>query len=284
MLEVRRLSANEVPRTRTANDVPVAAVVVRAFFPRAPRRPVNHGLDVFSRVAGCVASALYIWGGIVHHAGMHRSSRAHQRVFTRASKPIGDAPFFRVDVPRADHGTVTLITGCMFSGKTSELLRRIEQHTPARTLAVKHAIDTRYSTNEIVSHAGKAHPARSVTGAAEILVRLPRGVEFVAIDEAHHFDMGLVDVTSILAHRGLNVVLTSLDPNSWGKPFAVAECLKKIADEPITLTATCARCKKVADYTQRLTPIIDGNMVDGPENYEARCRNCWSAPPEPEPR
>ncbi len=284
MLVVRRLSADEVPQTRIASDVSGAAVAVRAFFARATRRQVNHGLDVFFRVAGGVDSALYIQGGIVHHSGMHRPFRAHQRVFTRVSKPIGDAPFFRVDVPQADHGTVTLITGCMFSGKTSELLCRIAQHTPSRTLAVKHAIDTRFSANEIVSHAGKAYPARTVTAAAEILARLPKGVEFVAIDEAHHFDMGLVDVTSILVHRGLNVALTSLDPNSWGKPFAVAERLKNLADEPIVLTATCARCKKVADHTQRLTPIIDGNMVDGPENYEPRCRKCWSAPPEPEPR
>lgn len=171
----------------------------------------------------------------------------------------------------------------MFSGKTSELLKRTANHEARDVVAFKHTIDTRYGKNEIVSHGGKACSARAVTSAAEILAHLPKSAKLIAIDEAHFFDSDLVDVTKILAKRGLSIVLTSLDPNSWGNPFDVVERLKSIVDETVPLQAICARCGLTADRTQRLTPIVNGNMVDGPENYEPRCRACWSPPPESSP-
>ena len=91
------------------------------------------------------------------------------------------------------------------------------------------------------------------------------------------------DVTAILAKRGLSVVITSLDPDSWGRPFDVVERLRPIAGETIPLQAACAQCAARATRTQRLTPIIGGNMADAPENYEPRCRDCWAPPPEPAP-
>ena len=171
----------------------------------------------------------------------------------------------------------------MFSGKTTELLRRVALYDRAKVAAFKHAIDVRYSPNEIVSHAGKAYPACAITSAGEILSRLALGVELVAIDEAHFLDADLVEVTTILAGRGLDVVLTSLDPDSWGRPFEVVERLKPITGESVSLQATCVRCDAVASRTQRLTPIIGGNMADGPENYEPRCPACWIPPPETAP-
>ena len=90
-------------------------------------------------------------------------------------------------------------------------------------------------------------------------------------------------VIEALARRGLGVVLTSLDPDSWGRPFHVVERLRPIAGESVSLQATCARCDAVASRTQRLTPIVHGNMADGPENYEPRCPACWTPPPEPAP-
>jgi len=178
-------------------------------------------------------------------------------------------------------GTVTVICGCMFSGKTSELLRRLEMYPRRTTLAFKHALDTRYSATAIVSHAGKASPAIVVKNSAEIERHITEVIDMVAIDEAHFFDEGSVDVVARIVERGIGIVLTSLQPDSWGRPFPVADQLLAIADEPILSSATCARCGAVADRTQRLTPIIDGRMVVEPDNYEPRCVKCWRPPPEP---
>ena len=214
---------------------------------------------------------------------MQGSANARMRTdtFERSSQRPGlSSP---VAIPRSPRGTVTLISGCMFSGKTSELLRRVAMHDQAKVAAFKHAIDVRYSPSEIVSHAGQSYPARAITSAGEILSRLPAAVELVAIDEAHFLDVDLVDVTAILARRGKNVVLTSLDPDSWGRPFDVVERLRPIAGETIPLQTACAQCAARATRTQRLTPIIGGNMADAPENYEPRCPDCWAPPPEPAP-
>ena len=178
-------------------------------------------------------------------------------------------------------GTVTVICGCMFSGKTTELLRRLAEYPCGEALAFKHAIDTRYSASAIVSHGGKASPAIVVTDAGAIERHITDGIEIAAIDEAHFFDESLADVVARLAQRGVDVVLTSLQPDSWGRPFPAAERLLAIADEPIVTTAACAQCGAIADRTQRLSPIIDGQMVVEPSNYEPRCRNCWRPPPEP---
>jgi len=177
-------------------------------------------------------------------------------------------------------GTVTLICGCMFSGKTTELLRRLAEQPVGKALAFKHAIDTRYSASAIVSHNGKALPAIVVSNADEIEPHVTDGIEIAAIDEAHFFEERLADIVARLAQRGVDVVLTSLQPDSWGRPFPATERLLDIADEPMVTTATCARCGALADRTQRLTPIIDGRMVVEPDNYEPRCRNCWQPPPD----
>ena len=169
----------------------------------------------------------------------------------------------------------------MFSGKTTELLRRLDEYPCGKALAFKHVIDTRYSASAIVSHGGKASPSIVVADADDIERHVTDKLEMVAIDEAHFFDPSLVDVVARLAERGLDIVLTSLQPDSWGRTFPVAERMLAIADEPIVTTATCARCGAVADRTQRLTPIIDGQMVVEPDNYEPRCRNCWQPPREP---
>ncbi len=179
-----------------------------------------------------------------------------------------------------ERGIVTVIFGCMFSGKTTELLRRIRRYPAEHVLAVKHRIDTRYSANQIVSHSGLAYPALALGRAGGIPQFLTGDTRIIAIDEAHFFADELLDVTLRLANRGVHVVLTSLHPDSWGKPFPIGERLRAIADEPITLFATCARCGATADRTQRLTPITGDNMVGGPESSEPRCRNCWAPPVE----
>ncbi|HNQ24321.1 MAG TPA: thymidine kinase [Phycisphaerae bacterium] len=178
-------------------------------------------------------------------------------------------------------GTLTFIFGCMFSGKTTELLRRVRLREPAAVRCFRHARDRRYDPRAIVSHAGERYPACSIAAPAEILAHLDPGVELVAVEEAHFFDASLIDVLRTLVTRGVDVVSTSLDLNCWGQPLPIAETLRRLADEPLHLTTRCARCGASADHTQRLTPIVNGNLIGGPESFEPRCANCWHPPPEP---
>ena len=183
-------------------------------------------------------------------------------------------------------GITTLIAGCMFSGKTRELLRRLRCHRLDRGMAFKHVIDFRYRKDAVVTHDGDYLPAVLVADGREITEKVTDGLEIVAIDEAHFFERraaGLVDAVESLAGRGIHVVLTGLDLDSWGQPFSVMERLAEVVDESIVMHATCARCGRIANRTQRTTPIIDGQIIGGPESFEPRCENCWSPPPEPPP-
>jgi thymidine kinase len=174
----------------------------------------------------------------------------------------------------------------MFSGKTTELLRRLEAAPRGQSLAFKHVADSRYSDSQIISHAGKAAPAiavRNSSGIIEHLSALRRGhaggLKLIVIDEGHFFDDGLLDAVRIARHLS-EVVVAALQPDSWGRPFDVVSRLIEFADEPVLKQATCARCTARADRTQRLTPIINGQMVVDPDNYEPRCQPCWRPPPE----
>lgn len=178
-------------------------------------------------------------------------------------------------------GTLTTITGCMFSGKTTDLLRRLESAGDCNVAAFKHAIDDRYQTHLIVTHGGKALAATSVDCARDIEAALPAGANIIGIDEAHFFDAGLFSVVGELVRAGKHVLVTALSTDSWGKPFPVVDRLVEMASESVSLTATCARCGDIATRTQRRTPIVNGDMVGGAESYEPRCRTCWAPPPAP---
>lgn len=180
-------------------------------------------------------------------------------------------------------GTITVIAGCMFSGKTTALMRLLSQFNPGNVLAVKPEVDTRYSRTAIVSHGGLSIPARPIRSAAELIGLLERPTCIVAIDEAHFFDVGLSNVIDGLTQRGLDVAITTLDFDSWGRSFPLAAKLADRADRVFRPHTTCARCGQPAQRTQRLTPIVDGQLVGGSESYEPRCRVCWKAPPEPPP-
>lgn len=178
----------------------------------------------------------------------------------------------------AMRGTTSLIIGCMFSGKTTELIRRVKGYPAEGVLAIKHAVDTRFGRDAIISHAGKSLSATPVRCAHDILNLVNEQTRVVAVDEGHFFDSELVDVVAELNERTVNVVMTSLEPDSWGRPFPINESLRQRASVCVLKTANCARCGDVADRTQRLTPIVAGNMVVDPSQYEPRCRSCWRAP------
>lgn len=190
--------------------------------------------------------------------------------------PIGSTSSYAAAPPR---GRLTVIQGCMFSGKTTELLRRLDCSPPGETAAFKHVADNRYRDDAIVSHGGKAHPAVGLDDAASIPGRVRDRTKLVAIDEGHFFGPSLAECSRALTGRGIDVAIALLDLDSWGRPFPVAAELAAMADEPILKHAVCARCGGIGERTQRLTPIIDGNMVGGAESYQPRCRACWTPPP-----
>lgn len=191
----------------------------------------------------------------------------------------------RISAPAtaAHAGTLSTLTGCMFSGKTTQLLHRLDACAVGTVQVFKHAVDTRYAHDAVVSHAGTSMPAITVRSSAEIARHLHRGLTTVGIDEGHFFDARLPDTVQTLVARGLCVLITMLDRDSWGRLFPLTRKLHAIADEMVMLHADCAQCRRPAGRTQRLTPIIDGQMVGGTESYEARCLECWQAPIEPPP-
>jgi thymidine kinase len=187
------------------------------------------------------------------------------------------------DTISALRGTLTIIIGCMFSGKTTELLGLLSAYPSSSVLAFKHVSDRRYRSDAIVSHAGLARKAVPIASARELLELATGENRIVGIDEVHFFDKQIVDAVRTLMERGCDVLATALDRDSWGRSFPVVDRLVALANTPVTKVAVCAQCGATADHTQRTTPIVGGDMVGGAESFEPRCAACWHPPPEQPP-
>ena len=179
-------------------------------------------------------------------------------------------------------GWIEVICGCMFAGKTEELIRRINVLSYARKniLVFKPKIDDRYSTTEIASHAGSKVPCIVISEAKEILNHVNYDTDVVAIDEVQFFDEDVVDICEYLADSGLRVMVAGLDKDFRGEPFGVLPDLLTRAEFVTKLTAVCAKCGAPATRTQRIIngkpasfndPIV---LVGAKEAYETRCRHC----------
>ena len=179
-------------------------------------------------------------------------------------------------------GWIEVICGCMFAGKTEELIRRINVLSYARKniLVFKPKIDDRYSTTEIASHAGSKVPCIVISEAKEILNHVNYDTDVVAMDEVQFFDEDVVDICEYLADSGLRVMVAGLDKDFRGEPFGVLPDLLTRAEFVTKLTAVCAKCGAPATRTQRIIngkpasfndPIV---LVGAKEAYEPRCRHC----------
>ena len=187
---------------------------------------------------------------------------------------------------RFNDGWLETISGCMFAGKTEELIRRIKvlEFAKKEILVFKPAIDNRYSNSRIVSHAGSSVESYVVNDAKEILSIVKDNTEVVAIDEAQFFADNICDVCDILARRGIRVMVAGLDTDFRGEPFGPMPKLMAEAEFVTKLTAICNKCGAPATRTQRIVngkpahykdPII---LVGASESYEARCRMCHEVP------
>lgn len=179
-------------------------------------------------------------------------------------------------------GYIEVISGCMFAGKTEELIRRIKtlEFAKKNVLVFKPAIDNRYSNTKVVSHAGSSVESIVVPDARSILDFVKDDTDVVAIDEIQFFDEDVLLVCDYLARKGLRVMAAGLDTDFRAEPFGVMPRLITDAEFVTKLTAVCMKCGAPATRTQRLVngkpaqysdPII---MVGAAEAYEARCRHC----------
>ena len=180
------------------------------------------------------------------------------------------------------HGSIEVICGSMFSGKSEELIRRVRRVQIARkTVQIfKPVIDNRYHIQYIYSHNGSKVKAVCLKNADDILNHLEEETDVIAIDEAQFFDNGIIDICQKLADNSKRVIVAGLDQDFRGQPFGPMPKLLSIAEYVDKLHAICMVCGKPASRTQRLVngqpadyndPTI---MIGAKESYEARCRQC----------
>ncbi len=174
-------------------------------------------------------------------------------------------------------GWIEVICGPMFSGKSEELIRRLRRAMIARKRVevFKPAIDNRYSDFEIVSHGDLRLASQVVADASHIVDRLDWRSEVIGIDEANFMGRQLVDVAQRLADSGKQVIISGLDTDYMGRPFAPIPDLLALAESITKTLAICVRCGNPAKHTQRLRGSDDLIVVGAADMYEARCRRCF---------
>jgi thymidine kinase len=174
-------------------------------------------------------------------------------------------------------GSIEVICGSMFSGKTEELLRRLKRAQFAKlNIAVfKPQVDKRYDTQKVVSHDENTIQAIAVESTKDIL-RLAKQAQVVAIDEAQFFDSELITVCSELANAGVRVIIAGLDMDFLGKPFGIMPELLAIAERVTKVHAICIDCFAVANHSFRMTDDKNLIQIGEKEEYKPLCRKCFS--------
>ncbi len=183
-------------------------------------------------------------------------------------------------------GSIEVITGSMFCGKTEELIRRLRRATIAKqkVQVFKPIIDNRYAEEKVTSHAGANFDALPIQQSKDVFNHLDDDTTVVAIDEAQFFDAEIVNITQQLADRGIRIIAAGLDMDFRGEPFGPMPILMAQAEEVSKLHAICVICGEEASRTQRLVdhhparyddPVV---IVGASELYEARCRKHHQVP------
>jgi thymidine kinase len=172
------------------------------------------------------------------------------------------------------HGSIEVVCGPMFSGKTEELIRRVKraQIAKQRVQIFKPAMDVRYDKTRIVSHNAQTIESEPVEKAIDILVKLKDSTRIVAIDEVQFFDDEIVKVATKLARRGYRVICAGLDLDFRAVPFGSMPMLLAIADSVQKIQSICTVCGNPATRSQRLADCTDTVLLGETDAYEARCR------------
>jgi thymidine kinase len=174
-------------------------------------------------------------------------------------------------------GSLEVITGSMFSGKTEELIRRLRraQFAGLKVEIFKPSLDKRYSETRVVSHDDKSIVSTPVDHATAILL-LAGDVNVVGIDEAQFFDNSIVDVCNKLADKGIRVVIAGLDMDFMGNPFGPMPALLAIAEYVTKVHAICMRCGNLAQYSFRKSDEDQVVVLGEKDKYEPLCRTCYN--------
>lgn len=176
-----------------------------------------------------------------------------------------------------NRGRLEVITGCMFSGKTEELIRRLKRAMLAnlQLMIFKPSVDMRDSGERIRSHDSREIPSTRVDLAADILP-FSKGMQVVGMDEAQFFDAGIVEVCNTLANQGIRVILAGLDLDYRGQPFGPMPDLLAVADQVTKVHAICLHCGSLAHYSYRKKGDGKQIMLGAKEEYEPLCRQCFT--------
>jgi len=174
-------------------------------------------------------------------------------------------------------GSIEVITGSMFSGKTEELIRRLRrsQFAGLKVEIFKPSLDKRYSETRVVSHDDKSILSTPVDNASAILL-FAADVDVVGIDEAQFFDHSIIDVCNKLADDGIRIVIAGLDMDFMGKPFGPMPALLAIAEHVTKVHAICMRCGNLAQYSYRKSDEGQVVLLGEKNLYEPLCRNCFN--------
>src|SRR5690606_25479325 len=178
-------------------------------------------------------------------------------------------------------GWIEVIAGCMFSGKTEELIRRLRRAQIAKqTVKIfKPLVDNRYSSTAIVSHSEQSLPSVMLKDINE-LPQHCKDAHVIGIDEAQFFSPDIVKIVNDLANQGKRIIIAGLDQDYKGIPFEPIPQLLAIAEYITKTLAICVACGNPADKTQRKTASSERVIVGASDIYEARCRKCHYIPEE----
>lgn len=179
--------------------------------------------------------------------------------------------------PLVNRGSVEVITGSMFSGKTEELIRRLRRAQIAglKIKIFKPSIDGRYSETLVVSHDNRSIVSTPVDSPGEILL-LAGDVDVAGIDEAQFFDNSLIDACTHLADTGVRVIVAGLDIDYLGYPFGPMPALLSVAEYVTKLHAICVRCGNLAHYSYRKSDEAQVVLIGEIDLYEPLCRKCYN--------
>lgn len=194
--------------------------------------------------------------------------------------------------PKQRKGIIELICGPMFSGKTTEFLRRLRRKSFAnqKVLIFKPSLDTRGEQNKVMSHDGEEMPSFVITKPSQILDYIQKeDIKdhcrlVVGIDEVQFFDPSVMQVILAVSEQGINLIIDGLDKDFKGDAFQNTDKLLVEADYVTKLQAVCAICGRDASFSQRLIngepakkddPIV---LIGAQDSYQPRCRTCWIRP------
>ena len=175
-------------------------------------------------------------------------------------------------------GSIEVICGSMFSGKTEELIRRMRraQFANQKIRIYKPSVDVRYSEDKVVSHDFHSIESKPISDSAAMLESLSDGIQVVGVDEAQFFDEKIVEVCSKLADNGIWVIIAGLDMDFLGKPFGPMPALMAIAEDVLKVHAICVKCGSPAAHSHRLSKDSSLVVLGEKDVYEPLCRHCYN--------